>query len=230
VLIDEADVFMAQRSMDELARNALVSGQSSYTVRPLSLTLSVMLRTLEYFEGIMFLTTNRIGTIDLAFKSRLHLSLSYPALNRESRRKLWKNFIRQGTPGMSPSWLDTDFLDTVSETPVNGRQIKNIVRMAHAQATSGQRELQAADITNGLMAHEDFDIEFRKAKGLTEFGGDGEGEGSTGTSELRKTLGHIRTGAAWTLIVLVLALSWGKAIWELVIQWLEKGPWYRTGP
>lgn len=30
---------------------------------------------LEYYKGVLILTTNRIGTFDEAFKSRIHLSL-----------------------------------------------------------------------------------------------------------------------------------------------------------
>ena len=52
VLLDEADVFLEQRSLEDMERNALVS---------------VFLRVLEYYEGILVLTSNRIGTFDEAF-------------------------------------------------------------------------------------------------------------------------------------------------------------------
>lgn len=60
MLLDEADVFLARRSREDHTRNAIVS---------------VFLRMLEYYKGILFLTTNRIGTFDEAFKSRIHISL-----------------------------------------------------------------------------------------------------------------------------------------------------------
>ncbi|PMD51470.1 uncharacterized protein K444DRAFT_707852 [Hyaloscypha bicolor E] len=53
---------------------------------------SFFLQHLEYFEGTIFLTTNRVECIDPAFESRIHLSLSYPELTRELRHKIWKNF------------------------------------------------------------------------------------------------------------------------------------------
>ena len=62
LLLDEADVFLSQRSKQDMKRNALVS---------------VFLRVLEYYNGLLFLTTNRVGTIDEAFKSRIHISLYY---------------------------------------------------------------------------------------------------------------------------------------------------------
>jgi hypothetical protein len=39
--------------------------------------LIVFLRVLEYYSGILFLTTNRVGIMDEAFKSRIHVSLYY---------------------------------------------------------------------------------------------------------------------------------------------------------
>jgi hypothetical protein len=53
------------------------------------------LRVLEYYEGILFLTTNRVGVFDDAFKSRIHVSLGYPALTKPQTIKIWeKNLIR----------------------------------------------------------------------------------------------------------------------------------------
>ncbi|KAI0521952.1 hypothetical protein F5B22DRAFT_594834 [Xylaria bambusicola] len=67
LLMDEAEIFLSQRQKndDSISRNAMVS---------------VFLRTLEYYPGILFLTTNRPGALDEAVKSRVHLSLRYPAL------------------------------------------------------------------------------------------------------------------------------------------------------
>lgn len=57
--------------------------------------MSVFLRILEYYSGILFLTTNRVGSIDDAFRSRLHLTLYYPKLTKEQTTKIFKrNFKR----------------------------------------------------------------------------------------------------------------------------------------
>lgn len=45
LLLDEADVFLEKRNIADIHRNALVS---------------IFLRQLEYFQGILFLTTNRV--------------------------------------------------------------------------------------------------------------------------------------------------------------------------
>ena len=43
----------------------------------------------------MFLTTNRVGKIDRAFKSRIHLSLLYKKLNRKRTIRIWENNIKR---------------------------------------------------------------------------------------------------------------------------------------
>ncbi|KAI0556213.1 hypothetical protein F4679DRAFT_591076 [Xylaria curta] len=80
LLLDEADVFLSRRELGDLKRNALVS---------------VFLRVLEYYSGILFLTTNRVGTLDEAFKSRIHVSLYYPPLNRAQTIEIFKVNIRK---------------------------------------------------------------------------------------------------------------------------------------
>lgn len=44
----------------------------------------------RYYSGILFLTTNRVGIFDPAFKSRIHISLYYPPLNGVATIKIWK--------------------------------------------------------------------------------------------------------------------------------------------
>ena len=55
LLLDEADVFLQERDTKDVARNALVS---------------IFLRQLEYFQGILILTTNRLNDCDPAFESK----------------------------------------------------------------------------------------------------------------------------------------------------------------
>ncbi|KAI0871174.1 AAA family ATPase [Hypoxylon argillaceum] len=80
VLIDEADVFLEQRSLDNLEHNALVS---------------IFLRVLEYSKGILILTSSRVSTFDETFRSRIHLSIHYDNLTTGQRTKIWKTFFSQ---------------------------------------------------------------------------------------------------------------------------------------
>ncbi|KAJ9157364.1 P-loop containing nucleoside triphosphate hydrolase protein [Pleurostoma richardsiae] len=64
-LLDEADVFLEQRRLADMERNRLVAA---------------FLQVLEYFSGIIFLTTNRIDFFDKAFKTFLLGLVSKSAL------------------------------------------------------------------------------------------------------------------------------------------------------
>lgn len=118
LLLDEADVFLAKREKggNNIDRNALVS---------------VFLRTLEYYSGILFLTTNRIGSFDEAFKSRVHISLYYAPLNEEQTLKVWIMNLNR----LRRSNSDIYFVESEIEAFArahwqdgkrwNGRQIRN---------------------------------------------------------------------------------------------------------
>lgn len=108
---------------------------------------SVFLRILEYYTGILFLTTNRVGAIDDAFRSRLHLTLYYPKLNGKQTRKIWKTNLKsidanndQRQKNNQPpihydskkllKWLDQNW----EAMQWNGRQIRNAFQTAIALA------------------------------------------------------------------------------------------------
>lgn len=106
LLLDEADVFLSQRS-DNPQVNALVS---------------VFLRELERFDGILFLTTNRVQSFDTAMMSRIHLALGYESLGRESRRAVWKHFLQKATTERGAPDL-TALVDSVAHKELNGREV-----------------------------------------------------------------------------------------------------------
>ena len=133
LLLDEADVFLEARSKTDLKRNAIVS---------------VFLRVLEYYSGILFLTTNRVGAFDQAFRSRIHMSLFYPRIEEEATIKIWEMNIDRAREiwGDKLSIDDADrkgilkfaskhYKELVeSETTWNGRQIRNAFQTAIALA------------------------------------------------------------------------------------------------
>lgn len=115
LLLDECDVFLEARSVHDLERNKLVS---------------IFLRLVEYYEGILFLTTNRISNMDAAFQSRIHISMAYPNLTQESRRAIWANFLKG-----KPNDFNEQDLDELAEVELNGRQIKNVLKTSHLLAS-----------------------------------------------------------------------------------------------
>jgi hypothetical protein len=99
----------------------------------------VFLRSLEYFRGILFLTTNRVGSFDDAFISRIHIALHYKKLNDDYRAKIWeKNFnrlSREDSISIAPGaiiYVTTD--PDVRAVEWNGREIRNAFQTAVALA------------------------------------------------------------------------------------------------
>ena len=124
VLLDEADSFLeARSSSSSLERNAMVS---------------VMLRLCEYHQGILFLTSNRIDSLDPAFQTRITLALRYESLNMEGRNKVWKNLLEKS--GYESNMHSFD-LNELSKPVLNGREIKNALRLAMALAVDEQSDL-----------------------------------------------------------------------------------------
>jgi AAA+ superfamily predicted ATPase len=60
-----------------------------YQGRDVNTVLTVCVRALEMQRGIAFLTTNHVGQLDEAIRSRIHLSIEYPNLQEETRMTLW---------------------------------------------------------------------------------------------------------------------------------------------
>lgn len=124
LLLDECDVFLEERTSHDLERNKLVS---------------IFLRTLEYYEGILFLTTNRVSNMDAAFQSRIHVSMAYPNLTASARRKIWANFLAMSQQKSDISEKD---LDALAGIDLNGRQIKNVLKTAFLMAVRKKMPLK----------------------------------------------------------------------------------------
>lgn len=103
--LDDTVAYIKQQR--DVQRNGLVSGKPNHEHNPQArvypfyprahklTTPPVFLRILEYYSGILFLTTNRVGAIDDAFRSRLHLTLYYPPLKKSQTLAIFKrNFER----------------------------------------------------------------------------------------------------------------------------------------
>ena len=133
LLLDEADVFLEARSPHDLERNKMVS---------------IFLRLLEYYEGVLFLTTNRLTNIDDAFHSRIHVSMRYPNLNRDSRRHIWSTFL-----GANKGISGGD-LDELAGVDLNGRQIKNALKTAQMLARSAGERLVSMQNVRTVLAIE----------------------------------------------------------------------------
>ncbi|KAH9889665.1 hypothetical protein F4778DRAFT_785577 [Xylariomycetidae sp. FL2044] len=176
LLLDEADVFLEKRNMQDIHRNALVS---------------IFLRQLEYFQGILFLTTNRVETFDDAFQSRIHIALRYDELDVKARRAIFKMFVERarrvatssssssGTPSTSTStapaaasgggddFSEADY-DTLARAHLNGRQIKNTVGTAQALAAQRREPLSMRHIKQTLDVQQNFERDLKGGPGYQD--------------------------------------------------------------
>lgn len=164
-LLDEADVFLERRSPSDLKRNRLVAGKALRYFHWAAMAQLIVhglafLRAIEYFGGILFLTTNRVKSFDRAFKSRIHLALYYPDLNPESRIKIWRVLLSRPGVDTDPELWHGNLLEQVAVENLNGREIKNAVHMAHALAISQQCPINKSHLDSALNARRAFDADW----------------------------------------------------------------------
>jgi hypothetical protein len=166
VLLDEADVFVEERSLLDLKRNALVS---------------VFLRVLEYYQGISFqvcsyysflisigiliLTTNRVGSFDEAFRSRVQLALHYVYLNESQRHKIWMNFIRRLTTDDADAKDLLGHVDDLAKLRMNGREIRNALITARQLASYKGDRLSYAHLKHCIELSAKFSAYLNDLKG-----------------------------------------------------------------
>ncbi|KAK1777752.1 P-loop containing nucleoside triphosphate hydrolase protein [Copromyces sp. CBS 386.78] len=150
VLLDEADVFLEKREDAEghnADRNALVA---------------VFLKHLEYFSGIVFLTTNRVRSFDAAMKSRIHLALTYGPPDLETRGQLWMKYL-----GAIPaSDIDMDINEDIDELlteKLNGREISYAVNTARTIARHERQPLSLDHLMTVIQVRQEFDKSLMEA-------------------------------------------------------------------
>ncbi|KAI1498903.1 P-loop containing nucleoside triphosphate hydrolase protein [Biscogniauxia marginata] len=145
VLLDEADVFLEARTDNSSDRNALVA---------------TFLKELEYFGGIVFLTTNRVKSFDIAMKSRIHLSLGYQPPELDVRRRIWHHYLKAVPVGSSE--VDPESaIDQLTAPALNGREIANMINTARTMARFEGTPLKLSHLETVLKVREKFDDSFR---------------------------------------------------------------------
>lgn len=110
LLLDEADVYIRRRDND-LQHNAIVAE---------------FLRTLEYFSGLLFMTTNRVADIDDAILSRCIAVIAYEPPCAEDARRLWVTMAAQLGSDMPDELVDEL---VVAYAGASGRDIKELLKL-----------------------------------------------------------------------------------------------------
>lgn len=121
------------------------------------------LRHIEYYRGILFLTTNRISTFDEAFLSRIHVALHYTELGTPTKIQIWHSFLKKA--GVAEGRIPDELVEKLAERNVNGRQIKNACRTATSLARSRGVEMQYGHLVEALDAMEEFVTQFAAMQG-----------------------------------------------------------------
>ncbi|KAK1727011.1 uncharacterized protein BDZ83DRAFT_613939 [Colletotrichum acutatum] len=156
LLLDEADVFLEERTMADLQRNSLVS---------------VFLRLLEYYEGILILTSNRVGSFDEAFKSRIQVAIHYDNLTKMSRKAIWQNFfdmIEESTDEDANMPELERRLDQLASEEMNGRQIRNVLLTARQLAKHRKERLDWEHLSQVIKTSAAFNKYLRAVRGHTD--------------------------------------------------------------
>lgn len=124
LLLDEADVFVMTRG-NNLDQNAIVAE---------------FLKTLEYFEGLLFMTTNRPDDIDEAIISRCAAIISYETPKDEDRRKVWRIMAMQFQQDISDALIEelVELFPSIAQ-----RDIRNLMRLTARVSRKREEELTA---------------------------------------------------------------------------------------
>jgi SpoVK/Ycf46/Vps4 family AAA+-type ATPase len=121
LLIDEADVYIHERG-ENIYQNAIVG---------------VFLRVLEYYRGVLFMTTNRGTLTDDAIISRTTARFEYEMPGEDDQISLWMVMSDQNKVGLTRE----EIVEIVERLPnLSGRDIKNLLKLAMVMsANTGDR-------------------------------------------------------------------------------------------
>jgi AAA+ superfamily predicted ATPase len=117
----------------------------------------VFLKHLEFFSGIVFLTTNRIKAFDPAMKSRIHLAIGYSSPESNMRAQLWRSFLARIPQNEMALDLQNMSYDDVVEEKLNGREIAYAVHCARTLARSADEPLKMEHIFKILQIRREFE-------------------------------------------------------------------------
>lgn len=122
LLIDEADVFIHERG-ESMVQNAVVG---------------VFLRVLEYYQGVLFMTTNRATVVDDAIISRCTAQVKFEIPSPEGQRKIWG--ILSGLSKIKMAATDLDKF-VKAHPRLSGRDVKGLLKLANLIATKRKKPI-----------------------------------------------------------------------------------------
>jgi SpoVK/Ycf46/Vps4 family AAA+-type ATPase len=124
LFFDEADAIAGRRS---------TAGSNLPYQREANITVNVLLRELEAFNGVVIFATNLAANFDPAFERRIRAHVRFEMPGLDEREEIWKVQIH---PSKTPLARDVDFRALAGKFEVSGGDIKNAVLKAAAAAAS----------------------------------------------------------------------------------------------
>jgi SpoVK/Ycf46/Vps4 family AAA+-type ATPase len=123
LFFDEADSIAARRS----------SSAGVPYEREANLTVNVLLRELEAFNGIVIFATNLAANFDPAFERRIRTHVRFEMPGVEEREQIWRVQIH---PKKTPIAPDVSFRSLAERYSVSGGDIKNAILKAASAAAA----------------------------------------------------------------------------------------------
>jgi AAA+ superfamily predicted ATPase len=139
LLFDECDSFLSAR------------GEGFSTGRYYNKVVNLLLKEIENFEGVLVMTTNRVGTLDEALDRRVALKVKFGMPEYEGRLAIWKRFL--SIEGAVSDDIDIEYL--AREHHFSGGEIKNAFYSAARSAACrinegvGKRIITMDDLIKG---------------------------------------------------------------------------------
>lgn len=118
ILLDECDSLLYDRSAV-----GMILGRE----------INTLLTEIERFEGVVILTTNRLGYLDPALQRRIILKIEIPFPTEEARLQIWKNLIPEKTPTAELNY------DWLAAQELSGGEIKNAILLAIRKAIAQRK-------------------------------------------------------------------------------------------
>jgi SpoVK/Ycf46/Vps4 family AAA+-type ATPase len=123
LFFDEADAIASRRS----------AGSGLPHMREANITVNVLLRELEEFNGVVIFATNLAANFDPAFERRIRTHVRFEMPGLEERERIWQVQVH---PSKTPLASDVDFRALAERYPASGGDIKNAVIKAAVAAAA----------------------------------------------------------------------------------------------
>jgi AAA+ superfamily predicted ATPase len=134
LFFDEADSIASRR----------FTGMNWGYEREANLTVNILLKELEDYDGVVIFATNLASNFDPAFERRIRTHILFEMPGPEEREKIWRVQIH---PSKTPLADDVDFHALAERYAVSGGDIKNAVLKAAQLAAITEGEDDAKRIT-----------------------------------------------------------------------------------